>query len=500
MIIHEPEHSFVCQSVAMHVVFITLDQFRADALSCAGHDLVKTPNLDRLAQRGVRFANHYAQAAPCAPGRASLYTGMYQMHHRVVANGSPLEHRFDNIARAARRAGYTPALFGYTDQGIDPSIVESAEDPRLDTYEGILPGFELIVELDGRQAEWVDALRQLGYEVESGMQGLATESERPASLSVSAYLVDQLLSWLSRQQGEVFVHASFIRPHPPYAAAGEYATMYDPSEMPTPISPADERHGLHDIALTLPGIAAPVGEGEMSALMAQYYGMVSEVDAQVGRILDALEEQGMLEHTIVVVTSDHGEQLGDHGLLEKLGFFEQSYRIPLIIADPLRPEAHGTVVTAFTEAVDVMPTLLELLDLPPSSQCDGQSLVKFLQGEVPTSWRSAAHYEWDWRYLLVGPNRIGGEINPTLRKCNLVVLRTSTHALVAFGDGETLCFDLATDPTWRTKELDAFVETDLLRQMFAWRSQFLGGAYTDLLLAPDRPGRWPALPIPTEAG
>ncbi len=483
----------------MHVLFITLDQFRADALSCAGHDIVKTPNLDRLAARGVRFASHYAQAAPCAPGRASLYTGMYQMHHRVVANGSPLEDRFDNIARAARRAGYQPALFGYTDQGVDPSVVDRDDDPRLDTYEGVLPGFDLVVELDGRQAEWVDSLRARGYDVESGMAGLATESQRPASLSVSAYLVDQLLTWLDRQQGDVFVHASFIRPHPPYAAAGEYSTMYDPSDMHVPIAAAATRHGLHDIALTLPGIAAPSEAADMAALMAQYFGMISEVDAQVGRILDALEARGDLDHTIVVVTSDHGEQLGDHGLLEKLGFFEQSYRIPLLICDPRKKGAHGTVVDAFTEAVDVMPTMLDLLDLAPSVQCDGASLVEFLNGNTPTKWRTAAHYEWDWRYLLVGPHRIEGPTSPVLRQCNLAVLRTTTHALVAFGDGETLCFDLDADPTWRTATTDQAIETSLLRELFAWRSQFLGGNYTEMLLAPDRPGRWPALPMPTRA-
>ena len=88
-----------------NILLITLDQFRGDCLSAAGHPLVQTPNLDALAANGVRFTRHYSQASPCAPGRASLYTGMYQMNHRVVANGTPLDERFDNIALAARRAG-----------------------------------------------------------------------------------------------------------------------------------------------------------------------------------------------------------------------------------------------------------------------------------------------------------------------------------------------------------------------------------------------------------
>ena len=93
-------------AVPVNVLLITLDQFRGDCLSSAGHPVVRTPNLDRLAEQGVRLARHYSQAAPCAPGRASIYTGMYQMNHRVVANGTPLDDRFDNVALAGRRAGY----------------------------------------------------------------------------------------------------------------------------------------------------------------------------------------------------------------------------------------------------------------------------------------------------------------------------------------------------------------------------------------------------------
>ena len=106
-----------------NVLLITLDQFRADCLSIAGHPLVRTPNLDRLARQGVRLTQHYSQCAPCSPGRASLYTGMYQMNHRVVANGTPLNGRFDNVALLAQRAGYSPVLFGYTDQAIDPAML-----------------------------------------------------------------------------------------------------------------------------------------------------------------------------------------------------------------------------------------------------------------------------------------------------------------------------------------------------------------------------------------
>ena len=147
-----------------NVLLITLDQYRGDSLSCAGHPIVKTPNLDALAAEGVRFANHYSQAAPCSPGRAALYTGTYQMTNRVLSNGTPLDHRFDNVARMARRAGYDPTLFGYTDQGVDPRTITHPGDPRLSDYEGILPGFAVGLDLPGPAPAWMEWLASKGYE------------------------------------------------------------------------------------------------------------------------------------------------------------------------------------------------------------------------------------------------------------------------------------------------------------------------------------------------
>ncbi|HEX6658714.1 MAG TPA: sulfatase-like hydrolase/transferase, partial [Ilumatobacter sp.] len=138
------------------MLLITLDQFRGDCLSSAGHPLVRTPHLDRLASAGVRFARHYSQAAPCGPGRASLYTGMYQFNHRVVANGTPLDRRFDNVALAGRRAGYSPVMFGYTDQSVDPRDAAGPDDPRLSFYEGVLPGFDALLDLQSHNQPWVD--------------------------------------------------------------------------------------------------------------------------------------------------------------------------------------------------------------------------------------------------------------------------------------------------------------------------------------------------------
>ena len=122
-----------------NVLFITADQWRGDCLSALGHRCVKTPNLDRLAGDGMLFARHYSQTTPCGPGRASLYTGLYLHNHRSVVNGTPLDARHTNVALEARKLGYDPALFGYTDAAPDPRV-QVAGDPSLLSYEGVLPG------------------------------------------------------------------------------------------------------------------------------------------------------------------------------------------------------------------------------------------------------------------------------------------------------------------------------------------------------------------------
>ncbi len=212
-----------------NVLLITLDQFRGDCLSSAGHPVVRTPNLDRLAAAGVCLRRHYSQATPCAPGRAALYTGTYQMNNRVVGNGTPLDDRFDNVARIARRAGYAPTLFGYTDQGVDPRLVPDPADPRRSNPWGILPGFDVEVNLSGPYTPWIEWLRRLGHDVpDDDHVVLRGEPDRPAEHSTSAFLTDRLIEWIGRQTEPWFAHASYLRPHPPYRAAGEWAHAYRP--------------------------------------------------------------------------------------------------------------------------------------------------------------------------------------------------------------------------------------------------------------------------------
>lgn len=473
-----------------NILLITLDQFRADCLSCAGHPVVRTPALDDLAAHGLRLAHHYSQAAPCSPGRAALYTGTYQMNNRIVANGTPLDTRFDNIAHAARRAGYVPALFGYTDQGVDPRTVDDPDDPRLSTYEGVLPGFDPVLDMSGWQLPWLRWLNSHGYDFPDPIAALDLEHERPAELSTSTFLTNGFLDWLAEQGPPWFAHLSYLRPHPPYSAAGEFSTMYAPESCPSPMPIPTVRHRLVDALLNSPA-SAPDDPADVAHMQAQYFGMISEVDAQLARVWATLKERGEWDDTVIVVTSDHGEQLGDQGLVQKAGFYEASYAVVGIVRDPRFD--HVGVVDEFTENVDIMPTLCEAMGTTVPAQCDGFPLTPFLQGHRPPSWRDAAYYEWDWRDTFIPHGDHEWPWDRRLERQNLAVRRSRDRAFVHFGDGSWRCFDLATDPTWQTEITDPHVVMAEAAAMLSWRSRNLDRTMTDMLLQDGGIGR---LPVP----
>jgi arylsulfatase A-like enzyme len=473
----------------VNVLLITLDQFRGDSLSAVGHPVVRTPNLDRLAATGVLFTNHYSQAAPCSPGRACLYTGTYQFNNRVVGNGTPLDDRFDNMARAARRAGFTPTIFGYADQGIDPRLSTGTDDVRLSTYQGFPPGFEVGLDLPDGQEAWLSWLEDLGYDRPVDAEAaLATEPERPDEHGVSAFLTGKLMDWLERQERAWFAHASYWRPHDPYAAAGAWSQAYDPDGVPPAIPPPERSTPFCG---RLADIKAPEHEGQLNGLRAQYYGMISDVDNQLGRLFDKLVELGMWDDTFIIVTSDHGEQLGDQGLIGKGGLFEASYHVPGIVRDPRQPMAHGSVVRRFTENVDLFPTLCEAMGVEVPAQCDGLPLTHFLKGEEPPWWRAEAHWEYDWRweYIPFGPHLWPWDRR--LESKHLTVARSQSTAYVQFDNGDWRCFDLAKDPSWRNEVSDPSFVLEQAQAMLTWRSRLAERTLSDMLLMAGGIGRIP---------
>ena len=480
-----------------NVLYITVDQWRGDCLSAADHPVVQTPNLDRLARRGVRFANHWSVTAPCGPSRASLHTGLYPMNHGSVGNGTPLDDRFTNIAREARAAGYDPVLFGYTDTSVDPRTVTDPDDPRLRDYEGVLPGFTPQVLLTGRnQGPWAQWLAAQGVEVPAkpsdlyrpidGYPGAGdhgsswTPTRFRAEHSETAFLTSEVMRWLDRREGEPwFAHVSYLRPHPPYRAPEGYHDRYDPADGAA-FRRAGNRdaetamHPLHAGMMSLVG--SPDSEAEARQLRATYWGNMAEVDDQLGVLLDHLDASEHSADTLVLLTSDHGDQMGDHWLVEKLGWWDESYHVPLIVVDP-RPEAEvtrNTVVESFTESVDVMPTLCEWLGIEVPVAVDGRPLQPFLHGAgAPPDWRTEAHWQWDFRDPV--NHAIEDALGLTMEQCCLDVVRSATHKFVNFGDGSRLFFDLTEDPdqlTDRSNDPSAAADMiDAMGRLLTWRQR-----------------------------
>ena len=456
------------------VLFITADQWRGDALSLLGHPAAQTPNLDRLARQGTTFRRHYTVAAPCGPARTSLLTGLYPFLHRSIRNGSPLDRRHTNIALEVRKAGFDPVLFGYTDSSADPAEISPA-DPRLKSYEGVLPGFRLEATLnEACLSGWLTELSRKGYSVPDTLKDiyrhpgtpkvLETFSRGPAIYAAedsdTAYIAGKVIDYLRlRRQQDWFIHAVFLRPHPPLIAPAPYNIMVNAAKVPAAVKHPDrgaerEVHPFLDAWLGQQANPAyfesqvdvqALPEDDLTSMRAVYFGLIAEVDAQIGRVLDHLEGTGELAETFIVFTSDHGEMLGDHWCWGKGGWFDASNHIPLIICDPRAPKkARGRSVEAFTESVDLLPTILDWLGIETPHEANGLSLATWLAGGTPPAWRDGVFWEFDFR----DPRNQTAEqqFGLTSDQCALNVIRDSAYKYVHFTAMPPLLYDLAADP------------------------------------------------------
>ena len=181
---------------------------------------------------------------------------------------------------------------------------------------------------------------------------LETEHARPAEHSVTTFLTDTFLQWLDQQHEPWFAHTSFIRPHPPYDAAGHYAHLFDhiaDDDLPQPLPIPERRHFLHDVLLGHPETSSPPDAAGVAHLRRQYWGMVTEVDHHLGRIWQRLRDRGDWENTIVIITADHGEQLCDQGLVQKAGYYDSSYHIVGIVRNPRHATAVGLLLLGLQE-------------------------------------------------------------------------------------------------------------------------------------------------------
>ncbi|MEI8302863.1 MAG: alkaline phosphatase family protein [Burkholderiales bacterium] len=485
----------------LNVLLIVADQWRGDSLGSLGHRAARTPNLDALARDGVLFRQHYTPGAPCAPARHSLLTGQYVMNHGVMVNGAPLDDRHPTLPRELRRGGIEPALIGYTTTTHDPRRV-GPRDPRHAEIGEVMDGWRVIAHLDetrhrhyfswvAAQGHALPAVPEDLWLPAAGEPGPTLQpSALPAGLSDTAWSTAHALAYLrgGALAPQWLLHLGYFRPHPPFIASSPFNTLIPDSVIDPPVRAASlqaeaAQHPTVAEALGrvqnrpffrgMAGRVADLSDAQIRIARRTYYGLIAELDQSIGEVIAELRHSGELEHTLIVFTSDHGEQLGDHHLFGKLGYFDESFHIPLIIRDPRRVAdgARGRVVDAFTEGVDLMPTLLDLLGLPVPPGCDGRSLRPWLEGDTPADWRDAAHFEFDLRAGWPDPGPPPGSQDADSGR--LWVLRERHYKYVHFQSHPPVLFDLRADPGQRVNLADDPAHLPVLarcaQRLLSWR-------------------------------
>ena len=405
-----------------NVLFIIIDQLRADCLTGALAEHVNLPNMRAFMSEAVTFNRHFSVTNPCGPSRVSLLTGQYAMNHRSVRNGTPLRHDTPNVATEMRKAGYLPMLFGYTDTAADPRV-HHPNDPSVKTYENPMHGFHEVLEMRLEESyPWRSHLMRKGYQFKDywdlykpvSADGSTPQLNDPAPYkaedSDTAFLTNGFLDGIAAYRNAGwFAHLTYIRPHPPLVAPAPYNRMYDPTALPLPtrLQSADDERAMH--AFFTPTLAAhtprscvhgfadvaPTDEN-IQTLRAVYLGLATEVDHHIGRVLGYLRDSGQYDDTLVVLTADHGEMLGDHHSWGKMSVFDAAYHTPLIIRMPDNEGMAGQRVDAPTESIDITPTILDWVGQEVPNSMDGRSLKPLLQGEVPQDWRRYSFSELDF--------------------------------------------------------------------------------------------------------
>ena len=450
-----------------NVLFIIADEFRADCLGAAGNHVIQTPNLDALAHESALFEKCFVQATPCGPSRMCIYTGRYLCAHNSVDNMTPLMDAEDNLAHHLRRHGHAPGFIGYNDYAMDPAILPEGHPHRTGLcYDYFLPGFDVVLDHEYDSKEWYEDLRRKGYPPEMCCHEIMYYPNVPpegpgehlpeyypahyrAEDSEAQFVTSRAIDYCTERRGRGwFLSLNYIKPHGPNLCPAPYHDLYRHADLPTPYRCADELEGRHPYLSRFYTNACDqlVSERELREFQACYYGMITELDACLGRLFQALKDSGQWDHTLIIFTSDHGEHLGDHYLTGKAHYFDGNMRVPYLLRDP-SPNAdatRGKKLDVFCEAIDSAPTICAFLGVPPQERCQGESLLGLVRGDPNAAAKPRIFHEFYYYNSLKESER--NQCNPAA--CRLWVVRDDDYKYVQFGEEflDPLLFDLKTDP------------------------------------------------------
>jgi arylsulfatase A-like enzyme len=414
-----------------NLLFIITDQQRFDALSIAGNNILITPNLDRLAKQGAWFKNAYTQCAVCAPTRASILTGATVENHQILTNevststkesGRMKMPTFDELLS---KRGYQCEYYGkwhspmfHSEVYQNPQLTSSngksvfaqgqLTSLYLDFINSIYPKAKLKVgelydsfteqpylmnPLDKRYGMTEEQVKLLNKKY--SQPDLHGELQTSAENSFTAFQAKQVIAALERNKNKTFsITASFHFPHAPMLPVKPYSEMYAAKDMPVPVSISDsmlnspyrnQNGRLNHIEYADPE--------KIKYMIADYYGLVKEIDDWIGKILGKLDELGLSENTLVIFTSDHGDMLGAHGMREKNVFLEESAHIPLMIRLPKKIKS-ATAINGYVSTIDLFATINDYLQMPEQPS-DGKSLRGLIE---KTDKKQGQYVVTEWLY------------------------------------------------------------------------------------------------------
>ncbi|MCC6177564.1 MAG: sulfatase-like hydrolase/transferase [Chloroflexi bacterium] len=470
-----------------NILMILTDQQRRDGLGASGNRHIRTPNMDRLAEEGVRCSGFFVSYPFCMPSRATYLTGRYPHAHGCWDNGVVLPSDTVTLADRFAEHGYHTALIGkghlttHQSEG-SPDAYTALDRPGFGDWHGPYYGFQEV---------WLTA----GHNRPTGHYGLWLREHHPESLGLfeqsaavkpstgapsswksalpaehhaSTWIGDRTLAFLDENRDRpFFLQVSFPDPHMPFCPPAPYDDMYPLDEVPMPrrrLGELDDKPphfaAFHEGRIEGFGGRASddlrgVTDDQIREIVAHTYGMLSLIDDNLGRIFRRMDELGLFENTLVLLTTDHGELLGDHWLIGKGPFhYDALINVPLLWRFP-DGRAAGRVADGLMSNVDVAPTLLDYAGLPPLPDMHGRSMLPLLRDGDEAAARDRVLVEFDWRFV------------PGLRA---KTIRTQHHKLTVYaGEPYGELFDLDDDPDEFVNRWDdpayAAIKQDLTRYL-----------------------------------
>jgi len=408
-----------------NILFICTDQQRADSLACTGSPWAVTPNLNKLADQGALFRNCYVQNPLCGPSRASLFTGKYPSNHGLYANGVPLPAHQRMFTKTLSDAGYDCGMIGK--QHLAPCDTWRTEPRRDDGYRV----FEWAHGPNHRALEndyhrWLRKTQPDIYQEIFPDKG-ANENTEYSNRARTGTPIDHVVKeghyshWVGERAEEFISHdrtdqqpfflmANFFDPHHSFGAPQEFRDLIDASAIPEPntkLNELDEKpaahraYSKHSYSGTAPGFQ-DYSKSEIREIRAQYWAMIALVDHEVGRMLQALEDSGQADNTLVVFSSDHGEMLGNHQqMLKGPQLYDDLARVPLIMRWPSTIPA-GSELSQLVQWIDLPATFLNAADCAVDITLQGESLLPLATG-ADTHWRTWATCEYRYSGFVTEP-------------------------------------------------------------------------------------------------